>query len=1227
MNHSVIRHCRAAATSFVIAAAALAAAPRAAAAEPATTARDAGWGVDDRSPAPRGGVTATALPPSLRGARRVEVPRELLGRPVTALAPGLFADCADLESVALPPGLAAVPDDCFRGCRRLREIALPEAAETVGERAFEGCASLRRVALPAGVRSLGRRALADCANLREADLGRCASVGGEALAGCARLGRVRFPEAPGATLGERALAGCRSLREARPGAGTAAVGAEAFAGCAALATVELPSTLEEIGERAFEGCVALRFASMPAAPGGAARPLRVGAGAFAGCTALEAASFGAAGALDLGDEAFRGCTALREARFGAASGRFGAAAFRGCRSLRAAAVPPGVTELPEDCFADCSALASLRLPPTLVAVGARALRGCTALRRLELPSSSVRFARDALAGCESLLVAWPSEDPATAAGVPARDLAAFGMAADGAPPARSARTSAGAAPAPRAAVASERAGSAVWSWRPAPEGDGAEIVGVAPAFSAGFFRGFPEGAVEWLLEQGDVAVPERLGGMPVAAIGPDAFRNLRPGRLDMPASVRRVGARAIPAGLQKLVFRGPPPRFDPDWVDRGPDDPPFDPFDFLEHPEESAREWAVALAPALPSARPDAAAAPDGTFVGEETVGGVRWTYSVRDGRARAGAGPGRPAVPPGTAGALEIPERLGGFPVEGLAPCAFLGMDRIGSVRVGGTRADFEIGDQAFRGCTALTNLSWDAACDVASIGAEALRDCTALERFDARGVRRFGAAAFAGCTALRSLRVGAAAGSPGPDALPPLFAAGCTALEEAELPVAAIGRGAFRGCTSLRAVWGSPSLRLLGADAFAGCTELHAFGADPSAGCGPWRRPVLPAGCTRVGPRAFDRTPLADAADGDADESADAPPAASPPPAAAEHAPPAHGFGRGGSGFARLVAEPDRGVLPADVPVRATVRFSLEGAKVPAGDPGSVRTAVNLALVLDRSAAMRGEPFRRECDAALGVLELLGLDGRDAITVVAAGRRAEVLASGLPATEKNRAALAAKIRALEPDDAPAAALFAGVAAGAAGLRAAPAAATAAGARVAKLVVVHGAPPGDGPAAPDDWRRLGASFGKEGFAVVAVGVAPDPSEKRLRALAEGAGGISFASFHAVTGAGVPAIVAGAVDDSFRTVGTDAKLSVRFRGGAVPAGADGRVSVSGDVLEAALGPVVAGCGTTVAVRVEFPPGVPGETLDFAVAEAVWTLPDGTTGSASVPCSVRFGSGP
>ena len=1167
-------------------------APLALAAGPFTTTHADGWGVDDRTAAPGGGVTATELPPALRGARRAEVPATLAGRPVTALAPGLFAGCTNLAEATLPASLAAIPDDCFRGCRRLRGIAIPAGAESVGERAFEGCAALRRIALPDGVRSLGRRALADCANLREADLGRCAEVGAEALAGCARLERVRFPEAPGATLGERALAGCRSLREARLGAGAAAVGASAFEGCAALEGVELPPTVESIGERALAGCAALRVASMPAGEGGGARALRIGAGAFEGCPALVAAAFGATGPLELEEGAFRDCTALREARFGASSGRLAPAVFRGCRSLCAATVPPGVTELPEECFADCSALVSLRLPPTLVSVGARALRGCTALRRLELPSAEVRFARDALAGCDALLVAWPSDDPATAAGVPARELAARGLAA-GAPRPGSVG---GAAPAgPAAPAGTERIGSALWSWRPAPEGDGAEIVGAEPAFTAGLFRDFPEGAIEWLLEQGDLTVPETLGGMPVAAIGPDAFRDLPPTRLAVPASVRRIGARAVPAErLEKLSFAGAPPALDPEWIARGPGDD--DPLDFLECPPAFAREWEAALDPPLPSARPGAAGAAEGAFVGEEEALGVRWTYSVRDGRAWVGAGPGRPAVPPGTAGALEIPERLGGLPVGGIAPCAFLGMDAIGSVRIGGARANFEIGDRAFRGCTALTNLSWDAACSVASIGAEALRDCTALARLDATGVRRFGAAALAGCTALETLRIGGAGGG-GPDALPPLFAAGCTALDSMELPVGAIGRGAFRGCSSLRAVWLSPSLRILGSGAFAGCTAL--------------RRAEVPGSCTRVGPGAFDRTPLAPAADG-ADGAA----------AATEREPfdpPVAFHDEEENAVAALSVAPSWLSLPSDTPSCATLRVSVAGVAF----PRSGRAPVNLALVLDRSAAMRGEPFERVRDAALAALPKL--DARDTVTVVAFGRRAEVLAHAEPATDRVRAALAARLGALEPEaDAPAAALFGGVAAGAAGLRA-RASLGRAGGGANLLLVVSGGPAGAGLAAPGDFRRLGASFAKEGIAVAAVGAAPARPADALAALAEGSGG-SFSDPGSPDGAA--AAVAEEVDAALRVCSDGGGITVRFRDGARPvavSGVDG-ARIEDDVVIAALGPIVFGREQAIDIRVEFPARAPGRTAPFARAEANWLVCDGSSGGfggAVVPCTATF----
>lgn len=803
-------------------------------AEPSTTVRSEGWGVDARTPVFGGGVTVTELPPALRGAASVAVPHTIVGRPVTALAPGLFEGRGALERVSLPVSLKEVPERAFRGCVRLRAVELPAAVEAVGARAFEDC---------------------------------------------------------------------RSLREARFGAATASIGARAFAGCDSLAEATFPTALSSVGDGAFAGCDSLRRAMLPAG-GGAGKPLRIGSRAFSGCTALAAAGFDGEGPLELGDGVFEDCTALAEVWLGGTVRRLGEGLFRGCRSLRSAIVPPGATALPRECFAGCSALSSLRLPETLVSFGEGALRGCaslrelalppqfalagpdslrgcTALRRLELPSGAVRFGRGALAGCDALLVSWASADPATSAGVPAASLAARGMMATGdgrpasAPPWRPhAAAAEPVEPAvPRPGTPHERAGGATWYYRPAPEGDGAEVVAAVPD-EPPFENGRPEarfslsiGRFDPILsldlgERGpaDLRMPEKLGGMPVVSVGRGAMAGIERLRLAVPATVRRIGAGAVPAaGLERLAFLGPPPRLDPGWAAPDPDAPDDDPADFLEYPAAFAREWATVLAPALPSAEPEDPDAPPEGFVGEEEREGVRWTYSVRDGRAWAGAGPGRPAVPPGTAGDLELPATLGGLPVGGVARGAFRGIRGLRSLRVAGARPDFEIAEQAFLGCTALTNVALDAESKPAAVGAEAFRGCTALERFDARGVRVFGPAAFAGCVSLRELRLGATASSPGPDALPPLFAAGCRSLAEADLPVGVVGRGAFRGCTSLREVRFSPLLRILGADAFAGCTSL--------------RRADVPGSCTRIGPGAFDDCPPFEASRGERGASAPAP------------------------------------------------------------------------------------------------------------------------------------------------------------------------------------------------------------------------------------------------------------------------------------------------------------------------------------------------------------------
>ncbi|MBR4603960.1 MAG: leucine-rich repeat domain-containing protein, partial [Kiritimatiellae bacterium] len=97
---------------------------------------------------------------------------------------------------------------------------------------------------------------------------------------------------------------------------------------------------------------------------------------------------------------------------------------------------------------------------------------------------------------------------------------------------------------------------------------------------------------------------------------------------------------------------------------------------------------------------------PAGGFAATETVNGIKWTYTIDDGRATLGGTDRSPlALARTTAGAVSIPSRLGGRPVTEIGERAFYNCARITAVTIPDT-VD-EIGEEAFSGCAALASVS----------------------------------------------------------------------------------------------------------------------------------------------------------------------------------------------------------------------------------------------------------------------------------------------------------------------------------------------------------------------------------------------------------------------------------------------------------------------------------------------------------------------------------------
>lgn len=130
----------------------------------------------------------------------------------------------------------------------------------------------------------------------------------------------------------------------------------AFNECA-VTYIELPQSLQEIGAHAFLNCSELASVSFP-----------------------ENLS-------SLGIYAFSGCTSLTEVSLPVKMNTIGMDAFSYCTSLKSVKLPSSLTEISSSLFTDCSSLLAIEIPEGVTRIGSSAFSGCSNLRFAVIPDS------------------------------------------------------------------------------------------------------------------------------------------------------------------------------------------------------------------------------------------------------------------------------------------------------------------------------------------------------------------------------------------------------------------------------------------------------------------------------------------------------------------------------------------------------------------------------------------------------------------------------------------------------------------------------------------------------------------------------------------------------------------------------------------------------------------------------------------------------------------------
>lgn len=128
--------------------------------------------------------TLTVLGARQTAPHRIEIPTEICGRRVAAIAPKAFFASGTLEQLVVGGGVREIGESAFFGCRQLVSVSFERGLEQLKDNAFAGCESLTQVTLPWGTSAVGRMAFFGCTRLSFVKMPTTTRVSDFAFDGC-----------------------------------------------------------------------------------------------------------------------------------------------------------------------------------------------------------------------------------------------------------------------------------------------------------------------------------------------------------------------------------------------------------------------------------------------------------------------------------------------------------------------------------------------------------------------------------------------------------------------------------------------------------------------------------------------------------------------------------------------------------------------------------------------------------------------------------------------------------------------------------------------------------------------------------------------------------------------------------------------------------------------------------------------------------------------------------
>lgn len=233
-----------------------------------------------------------------------------------------------------------------------------------------------------------------------------------AFYGCSELSHIDFPESI-TEICSNAFNSCTSLTEVVLPENLVTLSTASFGGCSALEQIVLPESIETVGDEAFNGCTALTDVTLPdkvISYGNKVFPTvwlnkhrqENGMAIFnnivfdgTGCTGDIVIPDGT---VYIASSAFR-ASGITSVTIPGSVQSVGINAFIECESLASAVLEEGMTSVGPYMFSDCTNLADVSLPDTITSIGKGSFKNCTAILAITLPDELTVLGNRAFGGC------------------------------------------------------------------------------------------------------------------------------------------------------------------------------------------------------------------------------------------------------------------------------------------------------------------------------------------------------------------------------------------------------------------------------------------------------------------------------------------------------------------------------------------------------------------------------------------------------------------------------------------------------------------------------------------------------------------------------------------------------------------------------------------------------------------------------------------------------------